>query len=180
MWVLPPCSSHLLIADLSLSFSAYYWQEVSATFCLSCLLLANTSYFVSLLPRMWVAPCLSFLLLNLFLISVPELPVCECPPTFLVLAACWPLMHCLCSPECECSLFVLFTICWLSLAVSPTLLTSLWVLPLVCLLSADLSCCLLLGCECCLLFCFNLVAACWPLFYNSAPQDVSTFSHLPR
>ena len=121
-----------------------------------------------------------FLLLNLFLISVPELPVCECPPTFLVLAACWPLMHCLCSPECECSLFVLFTICWLSLAVSPTLLTSLWVLPLVCLLSADLSCCLLLGCECCLLFCFNLVAACWPLFYNSAPQDVSTFSHLPQ
>lgn len=147
----------------------YMWFIVSATPCLSYLLLADDC---SVTPCQNVSAdliCLVCSLLTSLLLGLC-LPGCECFPLFILFVVCWllycsvsvyqevgatfclscslpaDLSHCLCSPACE---------CWaLShlLSADLSLLTSLWVLPLIilihCLLTSVSLCLCLPGGEC--------------------------------
>ena len=184
------CSSYLLSADLSCYVSAC--QDVNAASCLSCLLYwpycsvstgqsaPHGPYLVY--QRLWVP-------------SVPHHLYLSCQrlwvPPFIHLICCPLISLSLSSPDSESAcqgvshtLFVLFAVCWLLLALSMLIRTWMWILVpcLSHLPSADLSLALslLTGCECCLLF--ILLSVCVAdLFHSvSACQDYDlSFTQLP-
>ena len=177
MWV-PPLVCLICYLLISLSVSAC--QDVSAISCLSCLLTADFCIVLFLLARLWVLP----LLHALFSVCWPLSLTWSLFVRMQVLSLIYSihclltsLAFCLCSPDCECyPLSILFclltshTLCLClpgceycfhlphslhaNLPLIPSLLSRMWVLPLVYPV-----CCLLIS------------------LFVSACQDVSAASH---